>query len=1022
MNRSFTQFRTWLSVLLTLVLVSLVVTPAAAATGSDPLFSAAGEVTTASDDPAIIRSRLVRVNFDAIDEVINPFRDDVDSGKRLTLNLFDDAVFNAVVDQIALNPNGSYTWVAHLEMVPHSQVYLVFNNGILAGKISTPMTSFQVRYVSGDTHAIVQFDPTQFPDESRPLEAPHPLPEPLLDTAAPLAADDGKLLDVMVLYTEAASTEAGGDSAMENEIALAVAEANQVYANSGIAQRIDLVHTAKTTGYIEAGNIYTDLTRLTNTSDGYLDVAHSLRDTYHADLVSLVVQAGGCGIAWVGSALPGSHAFSVYSRNCMITNLTLPHEMGHNMSARHDWYMDATLGDSYYRKGYIDTTVHWRTVMAYNDHCAALGFNCVRIPYFSNPDVDYNGNPTGVPIGTSTSCTVGNASNPSCDADNRIALNNTAMTMDSFRNSENRWQGNSTAWNTTSNWSLGYVPRTIDDIVIPAAPSGGNFPTINADATVREIIVEAGATLTLNGGTLSVYGNWENHGVVNVTGGTIHLKGILDKTITSGGYAFNHLTLGDGISTQKVTLNDDLDVNGDLSIEANAALYGGSHTLNIAGDWTDAGTTYVPESSTVIFDGSTQTADRIYTTRTLLTQDFSTYDGIPSGSYTSSPPTGWTRSPESTLGWYFGWTSGRELQGAYAMRWWDGASSSVDAWLFSPAVSLEALKTYQVQFAYRTRLSSDDQDLYVRLGTFTAPASMTQTIWAGPGVTNINWITVTQTFQVSADGTYYLGFNNYDTDNLSYGIHLDNITLIANEGLEFYNLTIIGGGATFADKVWVKNNLAIDTGGVMNLGGNTLTVDSTLNNNGTISQTQNIPSGSTTEFLRITNSAGTATKYYGVDITPSGTGLGLTTVGVKGNQTACTTQGSDALLTRCYAITPGSAQNATLRFWYTEAERNGQTANALKLWHYNGPPSQWSLAGDTYQYSESGTTCTSGSGQACWFQAANVATYSPFGVGSGGQPTTVGPIALNTQKHSQLTYLLLGLVLFGLGFSLHKKR
>lgn len=1022
MNRSSALFRTWLRLCLTLILVFLIYTPIVAATGSNPLFSAVGDITIGSDDPAVIRSQLVRVNFDVIDEAINSSRENADSSRRLTLNLFGDAVFSAVVDYVALNSNGSYTWAGHLETVPYSQVYLVINDSIMAGKISTPTTSYQVKYVSGDTHAIVEFDPTQFPDESRPLEVDGPLPEPPPDATAPLAANDGALLDVMILYTEAASAEAGGDSALENEILLAIAEANQVYANSGIAQRIDLAHTAKMTGYIEAGDIYTDLMRLTNTSDGYLDVAHSLRNTYHADLVSLVVQGGGCGIAWVGSALPESHAFSVYSRNCMITNLTLPHEMGHNMSARHDWYMDATLGDSYYRKGYVDTTTQWRTVMAYNNHCAALGFNCVRIPYFSNPDVSYNSDPTGVPIGTDTSCTVGNTGNPPCDADNRTALNNTATIMDGFRNSENRWQGNSTVWNTTGNWSLGYVPRTIDDIVVPAAPSGGNFPIISADATVREIIIEAGATLTMTGGTLSVYGNWENHGVVNATGGTVQFEGILDKTITSGGRPFNHLTIGDGISTQRVTLNDDLDVNGNFSIEANAALYGGSHTLNIAGDWTDAGTTYVPESSTVIFDGNMQTANRIHTTRTLLTQDFSTYDGMPSGSYSSTPPTGWTRNPETNLGWYFGWTSGRELQGAYAMRWWDGASSSVDAWLFSPAVSLEALKTYQVQFAYRTRLSSDDQDLYVRLGTAAAPASMTQAIWSEVGTTNTNWVTVTQTFQVPTDGTYYLGFNNYDIDNTSYGIHLDNIALTADEGLEFYNLTITDSDTTFADKVWIKNDLIINTGGVMNLGGNTLAVDGTLNNSGTISQTKTVPSGSTTEFLHITNSTGTTSKYYGIDITPSSTGLGVTTVGVKGNQTACTTQGSDALLTRCYAVTPGSAQNATLRFWYTEAERNGQIANALNLWHYDGPPGQWSFVGDTYQYSESGTACNSGSGQACWFQAANVATYSPFGVGSGGQPTTVKPMALNIQKQSQLTYLLLGLVLVGLCFSLHKKR
>jgi protein-tyrosine phosphatase len=64
--------------------------------------------------------------------------------------------------------------------------------------------------------------------------------------------------------------------------------------------------------------------------------------------------------------------------------------------------------------------------MAYNTECRDLGFNCTRIQHWSNPDINYNGVPTGVPAGQPDS------------ADNRLTLNNTAYTVANFR--PNDWQ------------------------------------------------------------------------------------------------------------------------------------------------------------------------------------------------------------------------------------------------------------------------------------------------------------------------------------------------------------------------------------------------------------------------------------------------------------------------------------------------------------------------------------------------------------------------------------------------------
>ena len=58
--------------------------------------------------------------------------------------------------------------------------------------------------------------------------------------------------------------------------------------NSGVNHRIRLVLRDEVE-YSEEGNSGTDLGRLRNDSDGYMDHVHELRDAYAADLVHIVV-------------------------------------------------------------------------------------------------------------------------------------------------------------------------------------------------------------------------------------------------------------------------------------------------------------------------------------------------------------------------------------------------------------------------------------------------------------------------------------------------------------------------------------------------------------------------------------------------------------------------------------------------------------------------------------------------------------------------------------------------------------
>ncbi|HZY45229.1 MAG TPA: hypothetical protein VFF70_10815, partial [Anaerolineae bacterium] len=191
--------------------------------------------------------------------------------------------------------------------------------------------------------------------------------------------------------------------------------------------------------------------------------------------------------------------------------------------------------------------------------------------------------------------------------------------------------------------------------------------------------------------------------------------------------------------------------------------------------------------------------------------------------------------------------------------------------------------------------------------------------------------------------------------------------------------------------------------------GITLSVNGAVTNDGALAQVNDVPASAMTEFLHITDSSGTIDKYHGVDLTPGGTAMGVTTVQVKGNQSACTTVPADPIIQRCYRIDPTTQTTATVRFWFTEAERNAQTANALKLWHW-GPWTQVGTAGN-YTYSESGVACLSGSGLACWFQSTGVASYSPFAVGSTTAPTAITLRGFSAISSSSSPVFLIAVIL-----------
>ncbi|MCP4541012.1 MAG: DNRLRE domain-containing protein [Chloroflexi bacterium] len=121
----------------------------------------------------------------------------------------------------------------------------------------------------------------------------------------------------------------------------------------------------------------------------------------------------------------------------------------------------------------------------------------------------------------------------------------------------------------------------------------------------------------------------------------------------------------------------------------------------------------------------------------------------------------------------------------------------------------------------------------------------------------------------------------------------------------------------------------------------------------------------------------TDTDTFQVIITGTGI-ITSVTVSVSGNQ-FCAGRSTD--VARCFDITPAAALDATVRFYLTEAERNGLTLAELLVFHYDG---DW--------IEEPGPYTSGGTGDEQYIQTQNIDDFSFFALGE--EPSSGGTIYL----------------------------
>ncbi|TVR75374.1 MAG: PKD domain-containing protein [Marinilabiliales bacterium] len=132
-----------------------------------------------------------------------------------------------------------------------------------------------------------------------------------------------------------------------------------------------------------------------------------------------------------------------------------------------------------------------------------------------------------------------------------------------------RWLGTvDTDWFNTGNWSCGVLPDQNTDVTIESGAD--HDPEISgSDASVRNITIEDGATLGIDGVTLNVYGNWTNNGTFT-SGGTVAFRGSPSTITGTSETIFNNILITSGAA---------LSAPANLYIEGNLVV-DGTYTHN----------------------------------------------------------------------------------------------------------------------------------------------------------------------------------------------------------------------------------------------------------------------------------------------------------------------------------------------------------------------------------------------------------------------------------------------------------
>jgi len=378
-----------------------------AASAQEELFRPvqAGRAAGADQSPIVerLRQRPTTQSLDLVEVDVNALRGD---SVRLSIPNTPSLVLSRRSQDVRSADN--FTYYGTLGTVP-GEATLVVRNGNITGSIQDQGTLYRIEPVGNGVHALIKVYGDRFPPEHPPSFEEK---ERRGDIRAPARMRDANRsdgladIDVLVAYTPGAQ---GNVADIDATIQLAVAEANQSYANSAVRLKLNVVDSFLVP-LSESGKDFDTIIAEFKANP----TVQQRRDSKGADLAVMIIDKNDfCGMADAIMA-DASTAFAVVHYDCATGYYSFAHELGHLQGARHDPVNDPTSMPFSYGHGFqhLSPPPAWRTIMAY-----ACSGGCPRLQYWANPNVQYN----GIPMGHS-------ATN-----DDARVLNETASTVAGFR-------------------------------------------------------------------------------------------------------------------------------------------------------------------------------------------------------------------------------------------------------------------------------------------------------------------------------------------------------------------------------------------------------------------------------------------------------------------------------------------------------------------------------------------------------------------------------------------------------------
>tara|TARA_R110002049_G_scaffold85790_3_gene218153 strand:- start:3415 stop:6429 length:3015 start_codon:yes stop_codon:yes gene_type:complete len=378
-----------------------------------------------------LRFREIKLNDDI------QYKELIELNDIIQLDLFSDKSYKATVDKVKIDVTGTLLVRAKLNGYDHAYCYVSTFEGKSFMVIEIPENDelYMTRYNhDSKVYHLLEMDKAKLnpieacfgddlhlEDSSIDQEGKGKLNTPVVQKS-PTTRDT---ITLLVAYTPAAAAwSAANEVNINNTISLMMARAELTNDNSDSLLYIELVH-AQEVAYTELQSVQ-DLYNLRNTTDGNMDTVHTLRNTYCADLVTLLEQTSHTGgTAFLLNNLFGSptNGFSILRVQQSSWTYTAIHEFGHNLGCGHNKFQNFQAGPGIfsYSSGSRWVSVpsgNFCSIMSYESGTYYVnGISHSRVAHFSNPTISYQGAPTG----------------DSIDADNARSIRTTKSIVAGYR-------------------------------------------------------------------------------------------------------------------------------------------------------------------------------------------------------------------------------------------------------------------------------------------------------------------------------------------------------------------------------------------------------------------------------------------------------------------------------------------------------------------------------------------------------------------------------------------------------------